>query len=211
MVTTEHGTLTSWRDFQKTAEKEELKTILGLEAYWTADRFDRTSRKKRGEGDSVYNHIILLSKGDEGSKNLQAINKDSHLAGFYEKNRTDNTVLADYSEGIMCLSGCLNSPVAKAFEYGMPEKAYSVARDFKEIFGDDYYIEVQTHNGKDMNAQLLKLADDMGIKPVITCDCHSASPEDQWAQEASARSGWTAMLVCSPAAGRCVWRWPASW
>ena len=184
LATTEHGTLTSHRSFQRAAKEHGLKPILGCEVYWTEDRFDRTSRAKRAEGDSVYNHIILLAKDEVGLKNLQYINKDSHLAGFYQKNRTDNTVLREYNEGIVCLSGCLNSPIAKAFEYDNPIKAMALAREFQEIFGDDFYIEVQTHNGVEMNTKLLNLADELGIKPVITCDSHASHPEHCVPQEA---------------------------
>jgi DNA polymerase-3 subunit alpha len=184
LTTTEHGTLTSHRDFQRTAEKNNLTPILGVEAYWTPDRFDRTSKAKRAEGDGIYNHVILLAQNAVGLKNLQYINKDSHLAGYYHKNRTDNTVLQEYSEGVISLSGCLNSPIAKAFEYDNPQKARALAQEFKEIFGDNFYMEVQTHNGIEMNGKLLALADELKIKPVITCDCHTSDPDFQWVQEA---------------------------
>ncbi len=184
LATTEHGTLTSHRDFQRTAKENGLTPILGLEAYWTPDRFDRTSRAKKAEGDQVYNHVVILAENATGLKNLQYVNKDSHLAGFYSKPRTDNQVLAEYSEGLIVLSGCLNSPIAKAIEYDNLPRARAVAKEFKEIFGDNFYMEVQTHNGVAMNGQLLDLADELGIKPVLTCDCHASNPEHQQAQEA---------------------------
>ena len=184
LTTTEHGTLTSHRDFQRVAKDNNLTPILGTEAYWTPDRFDRTSKAKRADGDQIYNHVILIAENAEGLKNLQYINKDSHLAGFYSKNRTDNTVLAEYNDGVICLSGCLNSPIVKAFEYDNPLKAKSLALEFKEIFGDNFYMELQTHNGRQINGQLLELADSLGIKSVVTCDCHTSHKDTQWVQEA---------------------------
>lgn len=184
LATTEHGTLTSHRDFQRTAKENGLTPILGLEAYWTPDRFDRTAKAKRAEGDQVYNHIVILAENAVGLKNLQYVNKDAHLAGFYSKPRTDNTVLAEYSEGLIVLSGCLNSPIAKALEYDNEPLAVSRAMEFKEIFGDNFYMEIQTHNGMLMNQQLLAIADQCGIKPIVTCDCHASHPEHQQAQEA---------------------------
>lgn len=184
LANTEHGTLVSWREFQREAKKADIKAILGVEAYFSpTDRWDRRKKADREGLDSIYNHLIILAKNDNGTKNLQAMTRVAWNEGFYQKPRIDIDLLEDHSKDLIVLSGCLNGPLSKAFEAEDEEAAYKWANQFKDIFGDDFYIELQTHNPVILNQKLIKLADDLGLKPVITDDCHHASPKDKIMQE----------------------------
>lgn len=184
LANTEHGTLISWREFQREAKKAEIKAILGVEAYFSpTDRWDRRKKADREGLDSIYNHLILLAKNDNGAKNLQAMTRVAYNEGFYQKPRIDIDLLEDHSKDLIVLSGCLNGPLAKAFDAGDVDAAFKWANQFKEIFGEDFYIELQTHNPVGINHQLLKLADELQIKPLVTDDCHHASPKEKIMQE----------------------------
>ena len=180
---TDHGSLSSHREFVSAANDHGVKPILGLEAYFTTDRLDKRSRKERGPEDQIYNHLVILSKNDEGLDNINKISKNAWEEGFFVKPRTDFDMLEKHSSGLVVLSGCMNSIIAKAFENDNPTAARQYAGIFKEMFGDDFYMEVQPHNPFEVNRRLLDLADSMSIKPVVTLDCHYSSPEDRVAEE----------------------------
>lgn len=186
LAITDHGTTAGWREFQRQTKETGIKPILGVEAYFSpTDRFDRRAKKNREEADSIYNHLIVLAKNDEGAKNLQAGNRVAWNEGFYLKPRWDLDLFKEHSEGLIVTSGCLNGPIAQALNRETPDwkLAYNWIKSFKDIFDDDFYIEVQTHNPLEVNQRLLTLADMYDVKPIITCDCHHASPEDKVMQE----------------------------
>jgi DNA polymerase-3 subunit alpha len=184
LAITDHGTSAGHRDFQRQTKAAGIKPILGIEAYLSpTDRWDRRTKANREEADSVYNHLILLAKDNVGLNNLHAGNRVAWGEGFYQKPRWDFELLEEHSSGLVVLSGCLNGVMAKAIDRGDPEAAYDWARKFYNVFGEDFYVEIQTHNPEKINSGLLKIADDLGIKPVITDDCHHASPKDKVMQE----------------------------
>ncbi|QWT29951.1 DnaE-like DNA polymerase III alpha [Streptomyces phage TunaTartare] len=185
LAQTNHGTLLGHREFQKAAKSAGIVPILGVEAYISpTDRFDRRAKAKRTDGTNVYNHLIVLAQGETGLKTLQRLNEKAWTEGFYNKPRIDMELLEENNEGLIVLSGCLNSMLCKAIEAGNYEEAERIALDFKRILGDRFYIEVQAHNPVKMNEALFKIADDNGIKPVVTSDCHYARKEDLWIEEA---------------------------
>lgn len=184
LAQTNHGTLAGWREFQRAAKDAGIKPILGVEGYLTRDRFDRTSSAKRSEGDSVYNHIILLAQNDIGYKNIMKIDEISWAEGFYHKNRFDFEVLEAHNEGVIALSGCLSGVISKAIENDNAELVDALAQDFKRIFGERFFIEVQSHNPEKINRGLMDVSARYGFKPVVTSDCHHARKEDLWVQEA---------------------------
>jgi DNA polymerase-3 subunit alpha len=104
--------------------------------------------------------------------------------GFYHKPRIDREVLKEYAKDIIVLSGCLNGLISKAIERQEFSEAKLILKDFKQTFGEDFYIEVQSHNPKEINGKLLELADELGIKPVATGDAHFAKGEDKVLEEA---------------------------
>ena len=185
LAQTNHGTLLGHREFQKAAKSAGIIPILGVEAYISpTDRFDRRAKAKRTDGTNVYNHLIILSQGETGLKTLQTLNEKAWTEGFYNKPRIDMELLEENNEGLIILSGCLNSMLCKAIEAGNYEEAERIALEFKRILGDRFYIEVQAHNPVKMNEALFKIADSNGIKPVVTSDCHYARKEDLWIEEA---------------------------
>ena len=184
MAITDHGTLSSHRDMQIAAKELGMKPILGLEAYISAtDRFDRRDVKKRDDNTSVYNHIILLAKDQNGLKNLQAMSEKAWIEGYYHKPRIDMELLNDHGDGIIVISGCMNGLIAKAIDRGDMEKAREYTRWFKNRFEDDFYMEIQAHNPADLNYKLLELADEFGVKPVVTSDAHFDTPDQRALEE----------------------------
>ena len=180
---TDHGTLASHRDFQIACKENGIKPILGVEAYISpTDRFDRSS--KTDKSIQAYNHIILLAKNKKGLENINSLQELAWNEGFYHKPRIDREILKEYAEGIIVLSGCLNGLISKAIERQEFSEAKLILKDFKQTFGDDFYVEVQSHNPKEINEKLLELADELQIKPVATGDAHFARGEDKVLEEA---------------------------
>ena len=184
LAITDHGTLSSHRDMQIAAKELGIKPILGLEAYISAtDRFDKRAVAKRDDNTSLYSHIILLAKNDVGLKNLQKLSQIAWTEGYYHKPRIDIDSLWEFGDGIIVLSGCMNGLISKAIERGDNDKAREYVKMFKNRFGKDFYIEVQAHNPVELNIALLKLADEIGVKPVATGDCHFAKKEERDLEE----------------------------
>ena len=184
LAITDHGTLSSHRDMQIAAKELGIKPILGLEAYISAtDRFDKRAVAKRDDNTSLYNHIILLAKDDIGLKNLQKLSQIAWTEGYYHKPRIDIDSLWEFGDGIIVLSGCMNGLISKAIERGDNDKAREYVKMFKNRFDKDFYIEVQAHNPVELNIALLKLADEIGVKPVATGDCHFAKKEERDLEE----------------------------
>jgi DNA polymerase-3 subunit alpha len=184
LAITDHGSLASHRDMQIAAKELGMRPILGLEAYISStDRFDKRAVSKRDDNTSLYNHIILLAKNDEGLKNLQKLSQIAWTEGYYHKPRIDLDCLWEYGNGIIVISGCMNGLISKAIERGDNDRAVELVKMFKERFGDDFYIEVQAHNPVELNTALFKLADHFGVKPVATGDCHFAKKEERDLEE----------------------------
>ena len=180
---TDHGTLSSHREMQVAAKELGIKPILGVEAYISpTDRFDRSS--KTDKSIQAYNHIILLAKNKKGLENINTLQELAWNEGFYHKPRIDREVLKEYAEGIIVLSGCLNGLISKCIEKNELSEAKLILKDFKKTFGEDFYIEVQSHNPKEINEGLLSLADELKIKAVATGDAHFAKEEDRILEEA---------------------------
>ncbi len=185
MAITDHGVLSGHRDFQRSAKEAGVTPILGCEMYISAtDRFDRRAKAKREDGTNVYNHLIVLAQDETGLKNLNRLSEIGWTEGFYSKPRIDMEVLEEHSDGLVVLSGCLSGLIAKAVEAGNKELALQYADEFKRIFGERFFIEVQGHNPANINKGLMAVARIKDIKPVVTSDCHYAREEDLWLEEA---------------------------
>jgi DNA polymerase-3 subunit alpha len=182
---TDHGTLSGHRAMQAACYDAGIKPILGVEAYISAsDRFDRRPITKREDNVSLYNHIILLAKNENGLKNLHNMSREAWTSGFYSKPRIDWELMDQYGDDIVILSGCMNGLIPKAFERGEIDEAKKIAKQYYDRFGDNFLIEVQPHNPPELNAFLLQLADKNGLKAVATTDCHFIRPELRWVEEA---------------------------
>lgn len=176
----DHGVMFGAIEFYKKATKAGIKPIIGCEAYIVTrgSRFDKTlqsERSSKGKGRGIYHHILLLAKNEVGYKNLLKLCTLGHTEGFYYKPRIDAELLAHYREGILATSACPGGVVAAHLVNNDYEEALSAAGLYKEIFGTDFYIEIQNH-GMDVEKPILtqapKLARELGLKLVATNDCH---------------------------------------
>jgi DNA polymerase III subunit alpha len=183
IAVTDHGTLSGHADMYRAAKAGGIKPILGIEAYYTFDNTDRRERKDREESDPIYHHLVILAKNTAGLRNLNKLSELAWLEGYFHKPRMDWDTLQTYGKDVIVLSGCMSGPINKALEHGDVAQAKAVAQQFKDQFGDDFYIEVMPHNIAGMNTKLLELADSMGIKAVATPDCHHAVTDQKEIQE----------------------------
>ena len=182
---TDHGSLSGHREMYRTAIEKGIKPILGVEGYIAQDRFDQRDKAEREDTplNPVYNHLIILAKNEKGLENLNKLNEIAWTEGFYKKPRMDWESLEKYKEGLIITSGCLSGFLAKAIEADDLAAAKEHLQWAKKTFGDDYYIEVMPHNPAEINKTILALADEFGIKPIVTPDCHHSGPEQREIQE----------------------------
>jgi DNA polymerase-3 subunit alpha len=181
---TDHGSLSGHREMYRIAKASGIKPILGIEGYMCEDRFDQRDKSERADQlDMVYNHIILLAKNKVGLENLNKLNEIAWTEGYYKKPRIDFEVLAKYKEGIIVSSACPSGIIAKSIELGELGMAKKYIKWFKEQFGDDYYLEVMPHNDDSINRNILLLADEFKVKPIVTPDCHHVDPSQKEIQE----------------------------
>ena len=181
---TDHGTLSGHRELHRIAKAKGIKPILGVEGYMCQDRFDTRDKSERdGDLDLVYNHIVLLAKNQVGLENLNKISEISWTEGYFKKPRFDFEILEKYSEGIIVTSACPSSVLVKALENNEFAVAKKYIEWFKRVFNDDYYVEVMPHNTAEINKQLIALADEFGVKVVVTPDCHHSHTDQKEIQE----------------------------
>ena len=175
---TDHGTVSGSIAFYKECQKQEIKPILGCEVYLSRGKM---TERKRG-----YNHLTVLAKNDAGWRNLSKLTSLANLEGFYYKPRIDLETLKAHREGLVVVSGCLKGPVPVLLQQDDYDGARALAGEFKEAFGDDYYLEVQPNSLEQqrvVNEGCLRLAKDVGIKLAATCDLHYIEPADAPAQD----------------------------
>ena len=182
MAITDHGVMYGVIDFYKACKKEGIKPIIGCEMYVAPrSRFD-----KEPEFDKKYNHLILLAKNNEGYKNLSKLVSLGFVDGYYYKPRIDLEILEKYHEGIICLSACLAGAVSQAILNGNMEKAEEIALWHKNVFKDDYYIEIQNNGIQEqvmVNQKLVQIARKLDIPLVATNDAHYLKKEDAYNHE----------------------------
>jgi DNA polymerase-3 subunit alpha len=181
---TDHGTLSGHREMYRTAKEAGIKPILGIEGYMTTDMADKRAKADRTNPlDQNYHHIVLLAKNQQGLENLNKINEIAWTDGFFSKPRFDFKTLEKYKEGIIVTSACLSGWIAKAVELDELAIAKKHIEWFKKTFKDDYYIEVMPHNPEKVNKGLIELAKTMGVKLVVTPDCHHSDTSQKEIQE----------------------------
>ncbi len=179
---TDHGVMYGVIDFYKACKKEGIKPIIGCEVYVAPrSRFD-----KEPGVDKQYYHLILLAKNNQGYKNLSKLVSIGFTEGYYYKPRIDLEVLEKYHEGLIVLSGCLAGAVNRALLEGQIEKAEEIALWHKNVFGEDYYIEIQNNGIREQvlaNQKLIQLARKLNIPLVATNDAHYLKKEDAYNHE----------------------------
>lgn len=178
---TDHGVMYGAIDFYKRAKQNNVKPILGCEFY--VHTGDITEKDPNNNPNF---HLVLLAKNLQGYKNLIKLVSIAHLEGFYYKPRINHELIEKYSEGLICLSACLGGEINAYVLQGKVEKAKEVAQWYKNIFKDDYYIELQDHDLKEQkqaNPILINIANELNIEMVITNDSHYLKPENAKAQD----------------------------
>ncbi|WP_301627354.1 DNA polymerase III subunit alpha [Paenibacillus apis] len=182
LALTDHGVMYGAIPFYKLCKANGIKPIIGCEMYFTAG-----SRKERGSRkDQPIHHLILLAKNEEGYRNLMRLCSIGHLEGFHYKPRIDWEVLERHHEGLVCLSACLGGEVPQHLLHGRPGEAKRAALRYKEVFGEDFYLELQDHSmpeQKKVNPLLIELAAEIGVQLVATNDVHYLEREDAKMQD----------------------------
>jgi len=180
LAITDHGVMYGVLEFRNTCVKKGIKPILGCEMYVTPNnRFD----KNDGRG----HHLILLAKNFTGYQNLIKLDSLGFDAkAFYYNSRIDKQLLFEHSEGLICSSACVAGIIPRLLYSNKFDEAMKVAMEYKEVFKDDYYIELQNFCGKneiqqDVNPKLIELAKQLDIKVIATNDVHFINKEDFFA------------------------------
>ncbi|RXK11516.1 DNA polymerase III subunit alpha [Halarcobacter mediterraneus] len=188
---TDHGNMFGAIDFYNAMRAQGIKPIIGMEAYIhnSEEVDDKTTRQRF--------HLCLYAKNDIGYKNLMYLSSQAYMHGFYYYPRINKKLLRENSEGLVCSAACLQGEInwhlnlqnernvkngAKGYE-----KAKEIALEYKEIFGDDFYLEIMRHGIGDqhfVDDQILRIAKETGIKVVATNDTHYLNQKDADAHEA---------------------------
>jgi DNA polymerase-3 subunit alpha len=186
---TDHGTMSGVVEFYKAARSGDVKPVIGMEAYVAP----RLYTDKDPIHDRQYYHLTLLAMNSTGYQNLMRLSTIANLEGFYYRPRIDRVLLEKYNEGLIVLSGCIGGEVSDALRQDQSDIAKKTAEWYKGVFGDRYYLELQDHGHPEhptawteqtkVNDQLLKLARELAIPAVVTCDAHYLMHEDQEAHE----------------------------
>ncbi len=184
LALTDHGVMYGAIKFYLTAKEYGIKPIIGLEAYIAArSRFD-----KQANIDSDRYHLILLAKNETGYKNLMKLTTLAHLEGFYYKPRIDMDILKKYSEGLIATSACIEGEIPQLLLQNKDKQAESKLEDFLDIFGKDFYLEIQDHRKNPSqakaNKKLVALSRKLGVPLVATNDTHYVEADDAEAQDA---------------------------
>jgi len=187
---TDHGNMFGTITFYNAMKKEGIKPIIGMEAYIhnSEDIGDKSTKQRY--------HLCLYAKNEIGYKNLMYLSSQAYINGFYYYPRINKKLLREQSEGLICSAACLQGEVnwhlnlsdrnvkngAKGYE-----KAKEVALEYKEIFGDDFYLEIMRHGIGDqlkIDEDIIRLSKETGIKIVATNDTHYTYAQDADAHEA---------------------------
>ena len=179
---TDHGVMYGAIDFYKACKKEGIKPIIGCEVYVAL----RSRFEKEAGIDNKYYHLILLAKNNQGYKNLSKLVSLGFVDGYYYKPRIDKEILEKYHEGLICLSACLAGEINQKLLYGTQEEAEESALWYKNLFGEDYYIEIQNNGIREQvlaNQKLIQLARKLDIPLVATNDAHYLKKEDSYNHE----------------------------
>ncbi len=179
---TDHGNLYGTVEFYKKCKDAGIKPIIGCEAYFTqGDRKDKTGTEKK------INHQLLLCKDNQGYQNLMRLISKCWTEGFYYKPRADWEILSQYHEGLIATSSCLAGVIPQFLLKDQYDEAKKQLLKFRELFKDDYYIELQDHPNIPeqitANQALAKLSRDLSIPLVATNDAHYLKKEDAPAQD----------------------------
>jgi DNA polymerase III subunit alpha len=176
---TDHGVMYGALEFYKAGTEAGVKPILGIEGYLFGG--DRRERPPQRESSEKTFHLTLLAQDDAGYANLVKLSSRAWLEGFHYNPRVDHAILAEHSEGVICLSGCLSAEIPKRIVAGDLTGARRKVAQYRETFGDRFYLELQEHGldvQRPLNDELVRIGKEMGIPWVATNDSHYTHKDD---------------------------------
>ncbi len=182
---TDHGVMYSAIEFYRVAKETGIKALIGCEFYV----HDGDIHEKNASHNPLY-HLVLIAKDKTGYMNLVKLVSIAHCEGMYYKPRINFELLEKYHDGLICSSACLGGEVLQNLLNKNYEGAKEAAKKYKDLFGEDYYIELQDHGleeQKRTNPDLIKIAKELDIKMIITNDSHYLRKED---------ADWHDTLLC---------------
>ena len=185
VAVTDHGVMYGVLDLYLEANQAGIKPLIGCEFYVHDGPLD-----ERNAAHNPRYHLVLIAKNNEGYMNMVKLASDAACKGFYMKPRINWELLQEHHEGIICLSACLGGEVLQHLQKGEYEEAKAVAKRYKDLLGEDYYIELQDHGleeQKRTNPDLIRIAKELDIKMVITNDSHYLRKE---------HADWHDTLLC---------------
>ncbi|MBB4078676.1 DNA polymerase-3 subunit alpha [Lewinella aquimaris] len=186
---TDHGNMFGAFKFVAEADKRGIKPMVGCEFYLVDDRHKKAFSRANGERDKRY-HQLMLAKNKQGYQNLAKLCSLGYIEGLYGKYpRIDKSLIAQYSEGVIASSCCIGAELPQLLMQGKDDEAETALKWWLDIFGEDYYIELQRHRGldnidnlgvsqEDINQKLLRLARKHNVKVICTNDSHYVEEED---------------------------------
>lgn len=180
---TDHGNLGGAMEFYNTCKKNDVKPIIGYEAYVAPGRRSDRSASRQKDAQS---HLTLLAMNQKGFDNLIKMSSTAYLEGFHYKPRIDRELLEEFNEGIICLSGCASSELSKMLLAEKDDEARQLCEWYSRVFGDRFYMEIQDA-GFEIQKQCLDLtvdlANKMGLPLVATNDAHYLTRDDAKVQD----------------------------
>lgn len=179
---TDHGVMFGIIEFYKTAKELGIKPIIGCEAYVAS----KSRHDKKSERDNFYYHLVLLAENNIGYNNLIKLISKGYTEGFYYKPRIDLELLEEHKEGLIALSACLGGVISKNLLHNSYERGVEECKKYKNIFGDNFYLELQDHETEaetSVNKQLIKMSKELDIPLVVTNDVHYVDKEDMKAHD----------------------------
>ncbi|MFV0415817.1 MAG: DNA polymerase III subunit alpha [Chthoniobacterales bacterium] len=192
---TDHGNLHGAVEFYKAATKAGIKPIIGCEIYVSPGKM---TEKNSANGKGSSNHFTLLAENETGYHNLVKLVSAAHLEGFYYKPRVDHEKMAEHSDGIIALSGCLNGEINSQLLAGQPDKARETAAMYRDMYGKDrFFIELHDHGFEDQeknNPQLVKIARELDLGIVAANDVHFLRREHHESHDVMICIGTAAMV-----------------
>ena len=184
LAVTDHGNLHAAWAFQELARRENVKPIIGMEAYVAPG--DRRSRSRPRPDAKPYFHLVILARDAAGYRNLIKLSSLAYTEGFYAKPRVDRELLARHNEGLIISSACMAGEIATQLLGGELDGARETASWYAEVFRDRYYLEVQAHAAgaqRELNEKVFALASELGLPVVATNDSHFLRREDHDAHD----------------------------
>jgi len=185
LAVTDHGNLHAAWTFHETARAQQIRPILGFEAYMAFG--PRQAQQRPSWAPANYSHLVVLARNRTGYRNLIRLSSIGFTEGFYRRPRIDREVLARHADGLVVLAGCLSGEIALWLRQGRYEEARSTAAWLAQTLGpDNFWLEVQEHGIQDegvVTEGMFRLSQDLGLPVVATNDAHYLTREDAEAHD----------------------------